>query len=81
MPTFMEKVALLVDFEPSTRVIVDIPVGMSVSRYLQDPENFDNLVKKAREQMLPKIEDYLNGDNLVWEEDFECPFGTFNTDK
>lgn len=76
----MAKVALLVDFEPRTRVVVDIPDGMSVEKYLQNDQNYDNLVKTAREKMLPRIEDYLCGDNLVWEEDLDCPFGTFSWD-
>ena len=76
----MVKIALLVDFEPRTRVVIDVPKGMSVEKYLQDDNNYEALVKKAREQMLPEIENYLNGENLVWQEDDECPFGTFSWD-
>lgn len=73
----MAKVALLVDFEPRTRVVVDIPKGMSVEKYLEDGNNFDNLVKQAREKMVSDISNYLCGDNCYWQEDSECPFGTF----
>ena len=76
----MAKTALLVEFAPRTRVIVNVPDGMSVRQYLENGENFDNLVKQAREQMLWDIENYLDGDNVTWEEDTECPFGTFNSD-
>ena len=77
----MAKVALLVDFEPRTRVVVDVPDGMSVEEYLQDNDNFDNLAAVARHKMvLDGIEEYLNGENLVWQKDKECPFGTFSWD-
>ena len=77
----MAKVALLVDFEPRTRVVVDIPDGKSVEEYLRDNDNFDNLAAVARHNMvLDGIEKYLNGENLVWQEDEECPFGTFSWD-
>lgn len=77
----MAKVALLVDFNPRTRVVVDIPKGSSVEKWLEDNDNFDSVVKKAREQMLEgNIEDYLCGENMYWEEDTECPFGSLTMD-
>ena len=78
----MAKVALLVDFNPRTRVVVDIPEGMEVGEWLENSDNFDSVSKKAREQMLEgNIEDYLCGDNMYWEEDEECPFGSLTIDK
>ena len=78
----MAKVALLVDFNPRTRVVVDIPENIETEKWLEDSNNFDSVVKKAREQMLEgNIEDYLCGDNMYWEEDTECPFGSLTMDK
>lgn len=77
----MAKVALLVDFEPRTRVIVDIPENVPTDKWLEDNDNFDSVVKKSREQMLEgNIEDYLCGDNMYWEEDIECPYGSLPID-
>lgn len=77
----MAKVALLVDFNPRTRVVVDIPEGVSVEKWIEDNDNFDSVAKQAREQMLEhNAEDYLCGENMYWEEDLECPFGTLTMD-
>ena len=77
----MGKVALLVDFSPRTRVVVDIPENVSVEKWLEDNDNFDSVAKKAREQMLEnRVEDYLSGENMYWEEDLECPFGSLTID-
>ena len=77
----MAKVALLVDFEPRTRVVVNIPKGMPIEDWLEDDNNFSAVAKKAREQMLEgNIEDYLCGENMYWEEDLECPFGSLAID-
>ena len=77
----MAKVALLVDFAPRTRVVVDVPEGMSVEDYLEDNTNYDKVVAQARAQMCEEIENYLSGENMEWNEDSECPFGTFSWDK
>jgi len=75
----MEKRAVLVTFEPRTRVVVDIPKGMSITEWLNDDnENWAILAKKARENMLANIEDYLSAENLIWKEDKECPYGTLD---
>ena len=77
----MEKVALLVDFNPRTRVVVEIPENMSVEKWLENNDNFDSVVKKAREQMLEhNAEDYLCGENMYWEDDLVCPFGALTMD-
>ena len=77
----MGKVALLVDFEPRTRVVVDIPDGMSVEDWLENQENFDAVAQKARANMLEDINNYLMGENMYWQEDKECPFGSLTMDK
>lgn len=77
----MGKVALLVDFNPRTRVVVDIPENVSVEKWLEDNDNFDLVAKTAREQMLEnRVEDYLSGENMYWEEDMECPYGSLSID-
>ena len=76
----MAKVALLVDFEPRTRVVVDIPNGVSVEEWLEKQENFDAVAQKARDNMLEDINNYLMGENMYWQEDKECPFGSLPMD-
>ena len=77
----MAKVALLVDFNPRTRVVVDIPDNVEVDKWLEDDNNFGAVAKKAREQILEnRVEDYLCGENMYWEEDLECPFGSLTMD-
>ena len=76
----MAKVALLVDFEPRTRVVVDIPDGVSVEEWLEKQENFDAVAQKARDNMLEEINNYLMGENMYWQEDTECPFGSLPMD-
>lgn len=78
----MGKVALLVSFEPRTRVVVDIPEKMSLDKWIEDNDNFDSVVQKARSNMLleNRVEDYLCGENMYWEEDTECPFGSLTMD-
>lgn len=74
----MAKVALLVDFVPRTRVVIDIPDNMTVEQYLENDDAYDALAQQARNQMCEGISDYLNGENMEWQEDTECPYGTFN---
>ena len=76
-----KKVALLVDFMPRTRVVVEIPTDMSVEDYLENSENYDKLVERTRDKMSAYLSDYLNGDNMDWQEDTECPYGSLTLDK
>ena len=39
----MAKVALLVSFEPRTRVAVDVPKGMSLDKWLENEDNFESI--------------------------------------
>lgn len=76
----MSKTALLIDFCPRTRIVVDVPEGISTAEWLENQENWDNLAKTAREKMAEELPNYLNGENMEWDFDFECPFGTFKSD-
>ena len=71
----MAKKALLITFEPTTRIVVDVPkekMGtMELEKYIKD--NLESIVETARERMLKNINDYLCWENLVWQEDYECP--------
>ena len=72
----MAKTAYLFYFYPATRVVAD------PDDFKTEEELYEHLTKKAREQMLNNgIENYLCGDNGEYEEDTECPFGTFKEDK
>lgn len=77
----MAKVAVLVDFAPRTRVVVDIPENMSLEEWAENDDNFDTLVSKARANMCKDIESYLSGDNMInFYEDDECPYGSLTMD-
>ena len=77
----MAKVALLVDFGPRTRVVIDVPDGTTALKYLETNDGWDKVAKMAREQMMKSPEDYLSGENMWWEFDEECPFGSLPMDK
>ena len=70
----MAKKAFLVSFCPMTRVVIDC----------DDPDNLtaqeqDELVAKAREQILKYADEKLDGDNIDEVRiDDECPYGTFS---
>lgn len=76
----MPKVAVLVEFCPRTRVVVAVPEGMTLEEYLKDDEVYDRLAFKARMRMKEELHNYLSGENMSWEEDKECPFGTLPQD-
>lgn len=63
--------AYIVNFSISTRILSD-KEGDALT---------DELSKKGREQILTEPENYIYGDNMAFEHDDECPFGTFNTDE
>ena len=72
------KTAVLVDFNPRTRLIVDVPEGQDIDQYLADDENWAEIAKRARKVVLCDAENYLTGENMFVEEDEECPYGTFD---
>lgn len=80
------KAAFLVEFNPCTRVVVDVPEGFSLGKFWEDMteeehEAYDYIVQAAREKIFSQVEQYINGDNIAGvEEDTECPYGTFNED-
>ena len=69
----MAKTAFLVSFCPMTRVVIDV----------QNPDNlteqeYDEIVAKAREQILENTDERINGENIdEVRTDDECPYGTF----
>ena len=68
------KIAVLVEFAPRTRLVVQLPEGMSLALANEDPAFISSVSKAAREQMLQQIEDYLHADNMcLIEEDIEMP--------
>lgn len=77
----MSKVALLVEFAPRTRVVIDVPDGITALDYLETNDGWDKVAEMAREQMLQESENYLSGENMVWDFDDECPFGSLSSDK
>ena len=73
------KTAVLVTFEVTTRVIID--VNNNTDEDFTDNE-FENGVVKAREHILKEPENYLYGDNVIdFVEDDECPYGTLKFDE
>ena len=80
------KTAFLVDFNPRTRVVVEVPDNFSIDKSWEkmteeEHDAYDYIIQRAREQILMSAEEYLTGDNLSQiEEDTECPFGTFDED-
>ena len=65
----MRKVAKLVAYSFLTRVVVD------------ENATEDEIIRATKRMMKTKVDDEL-GENLESiEDDEECPFGTFDTDK
>ena len=71
----MAKTAFLYTFHPTTRVVAD------PDDFRCEEDFYDYITTKAREQMEKDLSNYLFGDNGEYEEDTECPFGTFKEDK
>lgn len=69
----MAKTALLVTYVPRTRVIVDVPNGMSIDQYLENDMIWSKISRIARNKMQKDLGDYLYGDNMEVEEDIEVP--------
>jgi len=70
----MSKIAKLVCVSLMTRVIVD--------ENLSEDELLEVAMKQARPQFIDKLETDGLADRLESiEDDEECPFGTFDTDK
>lgn len=75
------KKAFLITFDVCVRVVADVPEGYQPGRDDMS-ENFDKLVKTAREKIVANAEDILCGDNVTeaWE-DTEMPYGSFKNEK
>lgn len=76
----MPKTAILACFTVRTRVIVDIPDNTTKDEFLNSDQCTDIVTQLARENILSFPAGYMCGDNLDFEEDIECPFGTQSTD-
>lgn len=76
----MPKTAILACFTVRTRVIVNIPDNTTIDEFLNSNQCTNIVTQLARENILSYPEDYMCVDNLDFEEDIECPFGTFPTD-
>lgn len=71
----MPKLALLISFTPTTRLIVDVPEGKDVSEIENNPEMLDSIIAAAREKILRDAPNYLSGDNVtLFDEDHEVPY-------
>ena len=71
----MSKKAYLVDFCVRTRVVID-DEGLTKDEFIA------KLAELGRKNILKEPEGYLCGDNMVeYEDDEECPFGTFDDDR
>ena len=70
----MAKKAYLITFHPTTRVVAD------PNNFRCEEDLFEYLATIAREQMAKDLANYLFGDNGEYEEDTECPYGTFDFD-
>lgn len=79
------KKAYLVTFEVCTRVVVDVPENFdSDNCNLVIEENAvadETIIQKARENILNDPTNYLNGDNVLYAEDVECPYGIFKDEQ
>lgn len=67
----MKKIALLVEFAPMTRLILEVPDGTDEEKFLED--NADLISRTAREKMSENLGDYLYGDNMSFRPDTEVP--------
>lgn len=62
-----KKTAFIAEFNVRTRIILD-------SDNLESEEVYNKAVKMARENIMQDSENYLFGDNCIFEEDTECPY-------
>lgn len=80
------KKAFLVTFEVTTRVIADVPEDFDPKNTNLAIEKFaiadDAITEKARQNILEEPEGYIVSDNMTgYEEDTECPYGTYDNEK
>ena len=69
------KRAVLVSFVPTTRLVIEIPEGMSLEEWMLSPQNSRKMSRLARRRMARDIGDYLCIDNMKAREDTEMPAG------
>jgi len=69
----MPKKAILVTYQPTTRLVVDVPEGMTLEQYLENIYNWSAISRIARHKMQEDLDNYLFGNNMSVEEDTEVP--------
>lgn len=69
----MQKKAILVTFQATTRLVIDIPKGITLEQYLENIYNWSAISRTARHKMQEDLGNYLFGDNMSVEEDTEVP--------
>lgn len=62
-----KKTAFIAEFSVKTRIIVD-------SDNLELDEVYNKAVQMARDNIMQAPEDYLCGENCIFERDTECPY-------
>ena len=67
------KKAILAEFAPMTRLVVEIPEGVPLDQWLQKEENLRKVSRMARAKIAADIGDYLCIDNLDVKEDIDFP--------
>lgn len=66
----MAKVAILVKFDLTTRLVIDVPEGVEVEKFIEDDES---LFDDAKNKIVGNIDDYLCPENCYCVLDEECP--------
>ena len=69
------KKAVIAEFTPMTRLVIEIPEGESLEQWLKKEENLRKVSRMARAKMAAAIGDYLCIDNLDVKEDIDFPAG------
>lgn len=69
------KKAVIAEFTPMTRLVIEIPEGESLDQWLGKKENLRKVSRMARAKMAAAIGDYLCIDNLDVKEDIDFPAG------
>lgn len=67
----MPKTAILVTFQATTRIVIDVPDDVTLKQYLDNRFNWSSVSRTARNKMQGDLGDYLCGDNMSVEEDTE----------
>ena len=69
------KKAVIAEFTPMTRLVIEIPEGEPLVQWLGKKENLRKVSRMARAKIAAAIGDYLCIDSLDVKEDVDCPAG------